>query len=83
MLPYIGLSQKWSAAKVEARGDHIALNRKLFTSFGENFYCNSSDIVFPEPDIYRGIEYPMTTFLKITFYWKKSHYWYLTITYRK
>ena len=82
-VPYIGLNQKWSAAKVEATGDNIVLNRKLFTSFGGSFYCNNSDIVCPDPDIHRGIKYPMTTFLKITFNWKKSHYWYLTITYQR
>ena len=52
---YIGLNQKWSAAKVEATGDHIVLNRKLFTSFGGNLNCNSSDILFFNLDIYRGI----------------------------
>ena len=83
VVPYIGLNQKWSAAKFEATNDYIVLNRKLFTRFGENFYCNSSDILFPDLDIHRGIEYPMTTFLKITFYWMKSHYWYLTITTRR
>ena len=81
VVPYIGLNQKWSVANVEATGDHIVLNRKLFISFGGNFYC--SDIVFLNPDIHRRIEYTMTAFLKIAFYWKKSHYWYLTITYRK
>ena len=70
---YIGLNQNWSAEKVEATGDHIVLNRKLFTSFGENFYCNCSDVCFLYPYIHRGIEYPMTTFLTLTFYWKKSH----------
>ena len=79
VFPYIILSQNWSAAKVEATGDQIVLNRKLFTSFGGNFYCNSSDILFSDPDMHRRIEYPMTTFLKLTFYWKKSHYRYLTI----
>ena len=74
VVPYIGLSHKWSAAKVKATGDHIVLNKKLFTSFGGNFYCNSSDIIFHDPDIHWGIENPMTTFLKVTFYWKKSHY---------
>ena len=44
VVPCIGLSKKWSAAKGEATGDHIVLNRKLFTSFGGNFYCYSSDI---------------------------------------
>ena len=67
VIPYIGLNQKWSAAKVEATGYHIVWNRKLFTSFGENLYCNSSDILFPDLDIYRGINYSMTTFIKITF----------------
>ena len=43
-VPYTGLNQKWSAAKVEATGNHIVLNRKLFTSFGRKFYCNSSSI---------------------------------------
>ena len=70
LVPFIGLNQKWSAAKVEATGNHIVLNKKLFTSLDGNFYCNSSDILFPDPDIHRGIDYPITTFLKITFYWK-------------
>ena len=46
VVPYTGLNQKWSARKVEATGDYIVLNRKLFTSFGGNFYCSSSDF-FP------------------------------------
>ena len=68
MAPYISLNQKWSAAKIVATADHIVLNRKLLTSFGRNFYCNSFDILFPESDIHQGIEYPMTTFLKLTFW---------------
>ena len=82
LVPYIGLNQKWSAAKVETTGDHIVL-QKLFTSFGGNCYCNSSDILFLDTDIHRGIEYPMTTFLKLTIYWKKFYYWYQTSTYRR
>ena len=55
VISYIGLNQKWSAAKVEVTGDHIVLNRKPFTSFGGNFYCNSFDILFPDTDIHRGL----------------------------
>ena len=68
LVPYIGLNQKWSATKVEATSDHIVLDRKLFTSFGENFHCDSSDILFPDPDIHGWVENLMTNFLKFTFY---------------
>ena len=57
VVPYICINQIWSAAKVEATGDHLVLNRKLFTSFGANFYCNSFDILFSDLDIHQGIEY--------------------------
>ena len=83
VVPFIGLSQKWSAAKVEATSDHIVLNRKLFTCFGGDFHRDSSDILFPDSYIQGWVEYPMTHFLKLTFYWKKSHYRYLTITHRR
>ena len=43
VVPYIGLTQKWSAAKVEATGDHIVVNRKFITSFGANLHCDSSE----------------------------------------
>ena len=68
VVAYIGLSQKCSAAKVEATSDHIVLNRKLFTSFYENFYSNTFDIFFTYVGIHRGIENPMTAFLKLTFH---------------
>ena len=71
------------AAEVKATGDHTVLNNKLFTSFGENFYCNSFDILVTDSDIHRGIKYTITIFVKLTFYYKKSHYWYLAITYRR
>ena len=83
MVSYIGLSQKWSAARVEATGNHIILERKLFSSFGKNFICDSCDILFLDPDIQRWVEYPMTLFLKVTFYWENTHDWYLTIIHRR
>ena len=83
MVPYIGLSQKWSAAKVKATYHHIVLDWKLFTSLGGNVHCDSSDIYFFDPDIQRRVKYPMTHFLKVIFYLEKAHYWYLTITYQR
>ena len=46
VVPYLGLCQKWSAAKVELTGDPIVLNRNLFISFSGNFNLNNSDIFF-------------------------------------
>ena len=83
VVSYIGLNQKWSAAKVEATGDHIVMDRKLFTSFSRNFHCDYSDICFPDPDIHRWVENPMTYFLKRTFIWEKVHDWDLTITHQR
>ena len=79
--PYIGLNQKWSAVKIEATGDNIVLNSKLFTSFGKIFYCNSIDILFPDSHVHLGIENPIIVFLKLTQYLKKLYYRDLTITY--
>ena len=67
VVPYIGLRQKLSAAKVEATGYYIVLYKNLFTSFGGNIYCNSIDIFFTDTDIHGGIEHEMTVFLKLTF----------------
>ena len=44
MVPYIGLRQKWPAAEVKATGDQTILDRKLFTSLGANFHCDSIEI---------------------------------------
>ena len=80
VVPFIGLNHKWSAAKVEGRGDHIVEDRKFFTSFGGNFYCNSYNIIYSDSDIHGWVKYLMTIFLKVTFYWEKAHDGYLTIT---
>ena len=71
VVSYIVINQEWSAAKVEATANYIGLNRKLFTSLSKNCFCNSFEILFPDPDLHRGIEYQMTTFLKLTFYFNK------------
>ena len=47
------------------------------------FYCNSSDILFLDLYIHRGMENSIIGVFKLTFYWKKSYYWYLAITYRR
>ena len=80
---YIGQSQEWPAAKVEPTGDQTVLNRKLITSLSANFYFDSSNILFLDPDIHGWVEYQMTRLLKTTSYWETAHDWYLTITHRR
>lgn len=60
---YIGLNQKWSAAKLEMTNDHIVLIRKLFINFCKNLYCDSFDILFPYPEIQMWVEYLLNHFL--------------------
>ena len=83
VVPFIGLNQKWSTAKVETTNNQTIMDRKLITSLGCNFHCNSIDILFSDSDIQEWVKYPMTVFLKSTFYWEKAHDWYLTITDRR
>lgn len=59
---HIGLSQEWSAAKIDATGYHIVLDKRFFTRFGEKFYCNSSNILFHHPGIRGFVKYPLTFF---------------------
>ena len=42
---YLGLSKKWSVAKVETTNDQIINDNKRLTSFGFNFHCDSIEIV--------------------------------------
>ena len=46
MVPYIGLNQKWPAAKVEATGDFSINNRKVFPGVGTYFNGYIVDGVF-------------------------------------
>ena len=68
VIPNIGLSLKWSAAKVYATGYNIVINRKLFTIVGLNFNCNSFNRFVSDPDIQELIEHPMIDFLILAFY---------------
>ena len=62
VVPYIGLSQNWSSAKVEMTCDQIVFDIKLFICFGGNFPSNSSDIRFINPDIQGWFEHTMIIF---------------------
>lgn len=79
----IRICQEWPAVKVNLAGDTTILDKTFFTSLGANFYCDSINILFPDPDIQKRIKYSMTCLLKTTWYLQKAHYWYVTISHRR
>ena len=70
-VPYKGLTQKWSAAKINATGYHIVLDRKLFTSFGWNFNSDSSDIFFLTLTYNGGLNSQWLFSWNLLFIWRK------------
>ena len=67
MVLYIGLNQKWPAAKVEATCDLSINNRKVFSGVGIYFNGYIADRVFFNLYVVWWVEVPVPHFIKLTF----------------
>ena len=69
---YIGLYQKWPAAKVEATGDLSINNRKVFPGVGTYVNGYIADGVFFNFYVVWRVEVSVPHFIKLTLNWNVS-----------
>ena len=69
MVPYIGLNQKWPAAKVQATGDLSINNGKVFPGVGTYFNGYIADGVLFHIYVVWWVAIPVPHFIKLTLNW--------------